>query len=172
MPKASATRASSEPVSEVRSPFDPPPGPATEAVVVTAEESPAAPFTSVDMTQTPPRGAGGWEEDPARIGERSPRSEAAPVRDATQIRHPFDEVCETALWRGYFKAAFYAWLLEEDEPLQAIAQSPFFRHRSHDLPEPSGQALAAYEALNEQLEKTGWSRIGTGRLWFMERFGR
>lgn len=89
-----------------------------------------------------------------------------------RAENPGDDECEIAFWQGYVRAAFYARLLADEDPLAAIAQSPFFRHRGKTPPEPNDATLAAYDALKKQLEHEGWRRVGTGSAWFSDLFGR
>lgn len=92
--------------------------------------------------------------------------------ESTGAAQTGDDECEIVFWQGYVSATFYARLLTEENPLAAIAQSPFFRHRRNNPPEPNGATLTAHQALTKQLEHEGWRRVGTGPAWFSHRFGR
>jgi hypothetical protein len=86
--------------------------------------------------------------------------------------HDDDLTCEILFWRGYRKATFYARIFsDEGEPL-AVAQSPSFRARGNGTPDKTEEAVAAYQALREQLEQAGWEHAGSGRAWFAEVYSR
>jgi hypothetical protein len=76
------------------------------------------------------------------------------------------ETCEIVFWRGYVKCAFYA-VPNAGEPLS----SPFFRSKVRS-PLPSGAALAAHQALAEQLAAEGWEPATRGPAWYSLAFRR
>jgi hypothetical protein len=93
----------------------------------------------------------------------TPEPEAATGEDMT---------CDIVFWRGYRKATFYARIFSDDgEPL-AVAHSPSFRVRGNGIPEKTDEAVAAYQALREQLEQTGWDRVADGNAWFADVYSR
>jgi hypothetical protein len=100
---------------------------------------------------------------PAVEETSAPEREVPPLDDLT---------CEILFWRGYRKATFYARIFsDEGEPL-AVAQSPSFRAQGNGTPERTEEAVAAYQALREQLEQTGWEHAGSGRAWFADVYSR
>jgi hypothetical protein len=110
--------------------------------------------------------------------EESPRdpaprlSKPSPIRPAATQRQPDGQVCEIAFWRGYVKGSFYARAFDQDGEPVPIAQSPYFRSHGSDEPEATDQAVAAYEALRNQLERAGWEYARDGASWFATVFSR
>ena len=81
--------------------------------------------------------------------------------------HPSEfETCRIVFWRGYVKCAFYA-VPNGGEPVP----SAFFRSKEHS-PLPSGAALAAHQALVEQLAAEGWEPATRGPAWYSLTFRR
>jgi hypothetical protein len=115
----------------------------------------------------------------SRPAERAASSSSAPARAVEETRAPEREVpalddltCEVLFWRGYRMATFYARIFsDEGEPL-AVAQSPSFRAQGNGTPDKTEEAVAAYRALREQLEQTGWERAGSGKAWFADVYSR
>jgi hypothetical protein len=108
---------------------------------------------------------------PQRVASSAPPAEetVTPEPDAATDQ---DLTCEIVFWRGYREATFYARIFSDDgEPL-AVAQSPSFRARGNGTPEETDEAIAAYQALREQLELTGWDRVADGDAWFGGVYGR
>jgi hypothetical protein len=93
------------------------------------------------------------------------RQAAQPAPVETQL------TCEISFWRGYRKSAFFARTHVDGETV-AVAESPLFRARGNGLPDESGEALAAYEALREKLERQGWEPSGSRGTWFGQVFRR
>jgi hypothetical protein len=54
----------------------------------------------------------------------------------------------------------------------AVAESPHFRARGSDQPEPTPEAEVALEALRERLEADGWTMARAGDKWFDHVFER
>jgi hypothetical protein len=79
--------------------------------------------------------------------------------------------CQIGFWRGYRKTAFYAGMFYEGEDV-AVAESPHFRARGNGLPEQTPEAEAAYDALRERLEASGWRLARAGNTWFDHVFER
>jgi hypothetical protein len=136
-------------------------------------EPPLEPVWDESREPPPSRDDLGEPAEEQRIPERPAWPAPVPVREARVATPMFsEEFCEITFWRGYFKAAFYARLVADDDPLTGVARSPYFRHRGAALPARGGDALSAYEALREQLEHTGWERVRQGALWFADVFRR
>jgi hypothetical protein len=119
----------------------------------------------------PPRQRTKLSSSPQRVASSAPPAEetVTPEPDAGTDQ---DLTCEIVFWRGYREATFYARIFSDDgEPL-AVAQSPAFRARGNGTPEETDEAIAAYQALREQLELTGWDRVADGDAWFGGVYGR
>jgi len=128
-----------------------------------------------ESRETPPTNDDPGEPAGEQHVQERPPAWPAPVsmRDTSVVTQmEVDHVCEITFWRGYVKAAFYARLVGDSNPLAAVAQSPYFRHRGATLPESAGDALSAYEALRQQLEHAGWQHVRPGRVWFADVFSR
>lgn len=82
------------------------------------------------------------------------------------------ESCEIVWWRGYVKGRFQAYAGAAPER-ELIAESPAIRCRSSTPPEPTAAAVAALDALTEQLSETGWqAQEGQTHPWFGLRLSR
>jgi hypothetical protein len=79
------------------------------------------------------------------------------------------QVCEIAVWRGYFTWQFYA---TSRSPLESSYSSSLFRARGRSAPERTGAALRGHAALVERLTADGWEPDGCGEHWFSKRFRR
>src|SRR5919197_3435411 len=115
---------------------------------------------------------------PRRVRERQPvereamRAEPVVERQPEHATSPTELTCEIQFWRGYLKAAFFARVFAEDgEPL-AVAESPFFRARGNGIPDETDEAVAAYRALRERLEASGWQYVASGKSWFADTYAR
>lgn len=113
----------------------------------------------------------------SRPAERAASAAPVPAVEETIAPEPDgpaddDPTCEIRFWRGYRKATFYARIFsDEGEPL-AVAQSPSFRAQGNGTPDKTDEAVAAYQALREQLEQRGWEHAGSGRTWFADVYSR
>jgi hypothetical protein len=111
--------------------------------------------------------------DERRLEERPAWPAPVPVPNTNRVSDAAaEDVCEIKFWRGYFRAAFYARPNSDSDVLAAIARSPYFRHRGARAPDRAGPALAAYEALLQELESAGWERVRRGNVWFADVFAR
>jgi hypothetical protein len=100
---------------------------------------------------------------PALLAVPTPRSAPA-VR-----RQPQADECSIRWWRGYVRSEFYAVSGEGEGTV--IAESPFFWWGRTDPPD-SEAAVAAHQQLIAELEQSGWTIAGRGRLWFELRLRR
>jgi hypothetical protein len=87
-----------------------------------------------------------------------------PPRSAPAVRRqPQPDECSIRWWRGYVRSEFYAVSGEGEGTV--IAESPFFWWGRTDPPD-SATAVAAHQQLIAELEQSGWTIAGRGRLWF------
>ncbi len=100
--------------------------------------------------------------------EADPKSSKA-VRHAPPRRREgaAQQYCQIRLWRGYFKCQFYAEL--EGSP-GALAESSLFRLRNPN--QPGDQIQRALENLLAELERSGWSIVESGPVWYRHRLQR
>jgi hypothetical protein len=95
--------------------------------------------------------------------EPQPQEAHVAVDDATVEA----EFCEIALWRGYYKASFYARAFDSSGEEVAVAESrPFRLRRGEDAHAPSSEALEAHKELVERLAKDGWRLVRDGSPWY------
>jgi hypothetical protein len=136
-------------------------------------ESPPDPVSAHSLDPSPTNDDVDEPADERQPEERPAWPAPIRVRDTSLVTELGPEnVCEISFWRGYFKAAFYARLVSESDPLAAVARSPYFPYRGTEVPERSGETLAAYEALRQQLERAGWEHTRPGNPWFADVFRR
>jgi len=100
---------------------------------------------------------------------RKPPSDQPP--GPPPVTPPPETECQITFWRGYHRGAFFASMHVDGEEV-AVAESPLFPVEGEGLPERTGKALAAYEALRSQLLEEGWNSVGESETWFAERFRR
>ena len=147
-----ARAAEAKDASDARGPRDPPPG-------SVSARRPEPSSTNDDVRAM---------IDDRRLEERPPWPAPVPVREPSPGTDAAETFCEIKLWRGYFKGAFYARLLSDNDPLSAVARSPYFRHRGPRMPDEAGEALSAYEVLVRELERNGWEHARSGNAWFAD----
>jgi hypothetical protein len=78
-----------------------------------------------------------------------------------------DQYCRIRLWRGYFKCQFYA---ELEGSSGAFAESALFRLGNPSRPDE--QVQSALEDLLAELERSGWSVVERGPVWYGRRLQR
>ena len=81
-------------------------------------------------------------------------------------------ICSIAVWRGYRKAMFYAQTFDADGETVALAESPTFKYHGNGIPDQTGPAAQAYEALVEILKREGWRTVEAGPAWFEQTLTR
>lgn len=146
-------------------PVDEVPSSLEEADAVEVEVAPAIAVAAPELDEP-------TEESIPEPVDESPASELEPEAEPPLPAPLEDLTCEILFWRGYRKATFYARIFSDDgEPL-AVAHSPSFRSRGNGAPDQSEEAVAAYQALREQLEQWGWQHVGSGDAWFDDVFTR
>jgi hypothetical protein len=120
-------------------------------------------------------------EEPQRVS--APESQLRPVNPATADLHGSDAVrqapplrrevasaqfCEIRLWRGWIKYRLYA---EVEGSPGAFAESPLFRLRNPMAP-PEDCVHRVLSDLLADLERSGWSVVDTGPVWYRRRLRR
>ncbi len=140
---------------------------------VEVEQPEERPAPKLDPPQAKrPRARRSHPAERAALSAPVPAVEEETVEPEPEVSSLDDLTCEILFWRGYRKATFYARIFsDEGEPL-AVAQSPSFRAQGNGTPDKTEEAVAAYQALREQLEQTGWEHAGSGRAWFAEMYSR
>jgi hypothetical protein len=167
VPEQAEPEATIEPVATPREPEPP-----------SEEPEPLPPAAETPSTPVPPRAA---KRERRATTQRAhpPQRHVAPARPPavhTQGSEPppapGEAMCEIRFWRGYRKANFYACVFSVDGETLAVAESPFFRARGGGMPEQTEEAVAAYDALRQRLEQSGWEHAASGRTWFGDVYSR
>ena len=120
------------------------------------------------------------EAPPTRARARpAPPTQPSPVppphpqetRPSPRQEEAFD-TCEIVWWRGIVKSQFFAVVTSGTDDTERVAESPLFRWRGAEPPEPIGEPLAAHRTLVAILEADGWARAGDGDEWYTLRYRR
>jgi hypothetical protein len=119
-------------------------------------------------------------EDPEQVSEpvsglravrpvEADQHHLAVVRQAPPQRREAarDQFCEIKFWRGYVKCQLY---VEVEGSPGVFVKSPFFRLRDPMVPDDRAQSALA--DLLADLERSGWSVVATGRVWYQRRLQR
>jgi hypothetical protein len=161
VPKHDTPEPATEPVA---APPEPEPPPVDPAPLPPAAETPSTsvPRRAAKRKRRPPR-----PHPPQRLVAPAPAPPAVPTEVSEPAPPPEAEAtCEIRFWRGYLKANFYACVFGHDGQPLAVAESPFFRAHGNGIPDKTEEAVAAYDALRQRLELSGWEHAAPGRTWY------
>jgi hypothetical protein len=133
-----------------------------------------APHIPAGIPAAKPQTARGTAALPVQEAVETLLQTTADAADNEIVETITEETCEIAIWRGYAKARFYARLAAESEgDLElAFAESPPFRFRGNGVPDRTGAADEAYQALVDRLLAKGWELDESGDSWYAGRFRR
>ena len=79
--------------------------------------------------------------------------------------------CEIVWWRGPMRGEFIAARFNGLARIEVSWRSVLWPGRAA-IPVQKPRVLAALAALERQLEREGWERVGQGDLWYAHRFRR
>ena len=102
----------------------------------------------------------------------APIPPAAPPTAQSPRQEAAFETCEIVWWRGFVKSQFFAVATTDGDDIERVAESPLFRWRSAEPPEPVDEPLSAHRTLVAILEAEGWARSGGGDEWYTLRYRR
>jgi hypothetical protein len=118
-------------------------------------------------------------EDPERVSapqsqRRAVKPVAADLHGSDAVRQPpqrreiaGQQFCEIRLWRGWVKYQLY---VEVEGSPGAFVESPLFRLRNPMAPDDHVHGVLS--DLLADLERSGWSVVDTGPLWYSRRLHR
>lgn len=91
-------------------------------------------------------------------------------------RRPVDAetpTCRIRLWRGYFKAEFYAEPVDAELGIVRQERSRAFGWRNDEPPPADREDVReAYDGLVARLVALGWEPVGRASPWYAQRFER
>jgi hypothetical protein len=112
--------------------------------------------TAVGLKVAGPAGFTRRRRGSLKVTDRRRLAEAEAQLAPSVTTNEATETCTIEWWRGYLKSVFYARVRQADGNEYVAARSPGFWWR-HSVPPPSSDtAVAAYQALVEQLTAHGW----------------